>query len=389
MARVLFHIDLNAFFASAEEIKNPDLKGKPMAVGSLSSRGVLSTANYEARKMGVHSAMPLFQAMKLCPELIVVSGDYDYYRKLSNDFFTYLRRFSPLLEPMSIDECFLDVTDLIQKYKRPLDLAVQIQQGVLENLGLSCSIGVASTRFLAKMASDMRKPMGITVLRKSELSSKLWPLDIAKMNGIGTKTVPLLREKGIETIGDFVNPENEAIVLQIMKKNGFALIQKARGNSSSQLNCSMSRKSVSISRTLPNDIYTLDEGLSQCRELCMHLSQKLKSENQKGKLISLVFRDLDFHNVMHSLTLEQYTNDFSIISGAIQSLVEDYFEPIGYRHIGVSMGSLKDSEKIVVQPTMFEPAIQTAQDVVVQLNKKLDANVFMRASDLLKGKKNE
>ena len=389
MARVLFHIDLNAFFASAEEIKNPELKGKPIAVGSLSSRGVLSTANYEARKMGVHSAMPLFQAQKLCPELIVVPGDYDYYRKLSNQFFTYLRQYSQLLEPMSIDECFLDVTDLIKQYKRPLDLAVQIQQGVLEHIGLSCSIGVASTRFLAKMASDMRKPMGITVLRKSELSTKLWPLDISKMNGIGSKTLPLLKEKGIETIGDFVNPDNEAIVLQLLKKNGYALIQKAKGNSTGLLNCSTSRKSVSISRTLPNDIFTLDEVLNQCRTLTFHLSQKLKSENQKGKLISLVLRDTEFHNAMHSMTLEQYTNDESILYGAIQSMAEDHFEPVGYRHLGVSLGSIKDAEKIVVQPTMFEPPIQTAQDVVVQLNKKLDGKVFMRASDLLKGKKDE
>ena len=389
MARVLFHIDLNSFFASAEEIKNPDLKGKPVAVGSLSSRGVLSTANYEARKYGVHSAMPLFQAQKLCPELIVVSGDYEYYRKLSNDFFNYLRTFSTLLEPMSIDECFLDVTEVIKKYKRPLDLAVQIQQGVLEHIGLSCSIGVASTRFLAKMASDMRKPMGITVLRKSELSSKLWPLDISKMNGIGAKTVPLLREKGIETIGDFVNPNNEAIVLQLLKKNGFALIQKAKGNSTGLLNCSTSRKSVSISRTLSNDVYTMDEVLSQCRLLTHYLAEKLHEENQKGKLISVVFRDIEFHNVMHSQTLQEYTFDESILWGAISSMIEEYFEPIGYRHLGVSLGSLKDCEKIVVQPTMFEPAIQTAQDVVAQLNKQMDEKVFMRASDLLKEKKHE
>ena len=389
MARVLFHIDLNAFFASAEELKNPDLKGKPIAVGSLSSRGVLSTANYEARKYGVHSAMPLFQAQKLCPELIVVPGDYEYYRKLSNRFFSYLRNYSQLLEPMSIDECFLDVTEQIRQYKRPLDLAVQIQQGVLEHVGLSCSIGVASTRFLAKMASDMRKPMGITVLRKSELSSKLWPLDIEKMNGIGKKTVPLLREKGIHTIGDLVNPDNETIVLQLLKKNGFALIQKAQGNSTAQLNYSTTRKSISLSRTLPNDVFTMEEVLNQCRNLSMHLAKKLKAENQKGKLISIVLRDCEFHNVMHSMTLNQYTNEESILSGAIQSMVEDFFEPIGYRHVGISLGSLKDAEKIIVQPTMFEPPIQTAQDVVAQLNKKIDAKVFMRASDLLKGKNHE
>lgn len=150
MARVLFHIDLNAFFASAEELRNPELKEFPIAVGSLSSRGVLTTANYKAREFGVHSAMPVRQALSLCPELKIIPGDYEYYRSLSRQFFDYLRQYSGMLEILSVDECFLDVTEPIKKYARPLDLAVDIQQGVYEKLGLKCSIGVAPTRFLAK-----------------------------------------------------------------------------------------------------------------------------------------------------------------------------------------------------------------------------------------------
>ena len=187
MASVLFHIDLNAFFANAEMLRHPEYKGKPLAIGSLSSRSVLATANYEARKFGVHSAMPVFQAKEKCPGLVIVPGDYEYYRKLSSRFFAYLRRYSDKLEPLSIDECFLDVTEQIKKYPRPLDMAVQIQQGVLKEIGLSCSIGVGPNRFLAKMASDMKKPMGITVLRKSEIRNKLWPLPIEQMYGSGKR----------------------------------------------------------------------------------------------------------------------------------------------------------------------------------------------------------
>ena len=191
--RVILHIDLNSYFASAEILKNSALEGQPVVVAGLHRRSVVSTArSYEARKYGVHSAMPLHMAMEKCPNLVVVQGDYGWYEELSNRFFKYLRRFSSLIEPASIDECYMDVTDVIKDYKRPLDLAWQIQKSVQKDLKLPCSIGVAPNKFLAKMASDMRTPMGITILRKQEVPKKLWPLPISDMWGIGKKTVPLL-----------------------------------------------------------------------------------------------------------------------------------------------------------------------------------------------------
>lgn len=207
-ARVIFHIDLNSFFASAEILKNSALAGQPVVVAGLNRRSVVSTASYEARSYGVHSAMPLHMAMEKCPELVVVQGDYSWYEELSERFFKYLRKFSPFIEPASIDECYMDVTEAIKAYKRPLDLAWIIQKNVMDDLRLPCSIGVAPNKFLAKMASDMRKPMGITVLRKQEVPRKLWPLPISDMWGIGKKSVPLLIENGIETIGDLASEEN-------------------------------------------------------------------------------------------------------------------------------------------------------------------------------------
>ena len=384
MARVLFHIDLNAFFASAEELRHPEYKDRPMAVGSLSSRGVLSTANYAARALGIHSAMPVFQARQLDPDLIIVPGDHAYYRRLSGEFFRILRRFSPMLEPVSIDECFLDVTDPIRRYKRPLDLAVAIQTAVYEELGLKCSIGVAPNRFLAKMASDMRKPMGITVLRKSEVPAKLWPLDISDMVGIGKKTVPLLKKAGVDTNGDLADPENEEAVRRILGKNALSMIRKARGNGPDKLEFSSTHKSVSVSRTLTVDIYTLEESLSFARDLCRELVRRLQKEGQKGMLISVVFRDVDFRNKVRSRTLEEYTDQFEPVFETVQSIIEQNFEPEGYRHMGVSMGSLQDADKILMQPTIFEPVQDTARDVVNLLNRKFDQSVFTTAGDLLK-----
>lgn len=387
MARVLFHIDLNAFFASAEELRNPELKEFPIAVGSLSSRGVLTTANYKAREFGVHSAMPVRQALSLCPELKIIPGDYEYYRSLSRQFFDYLRQYSGMLEILSVDECFLDVTEPIKKYARPLDLAVDIQQGVYEKLGLKCSIGVAPTRFLAKMASDMMKPMGITVLRKSEIERKLLPLPVKDMMGIGKKTLPKLQELGIETIGDLANPDNRNKVALILGKNYWPMMMQIQGKSSDQLSFSSTRKSISHAETFGSDLYSLEEVLNQTRMIAMKLAGRMQKISKMGKQLSVTLRDRDFNNQVRSISLSDYTSRYETLYEAAAILVTENFEPIGYRLIGITVGSLKDEDQINLQPTLFEPASAT-ETIIRQLNNSvknegLDA-FFMPASELLK-----
>ncbi len=387
MARVLFHIDLNAFFASAEELRNPELKEFPIAVGSLSSRGVLTTANYKAREFGVHSAMPVRQALSLCPELKIIPGDYEYYRSLSRQFFDYLRQYSGMLEILSVDECFLDVTEPIKKYARPLDLAVDIQQGVYEKLGLKCSIGVAPTRFLAKMASDMMKPMGITVLRKSEIERKLLPLPVKDMMGIGKKTLPKLQELGIETIGDLANPDNRNKVALILGKNYWPMMMQIQGKSTDQLSFSSTRKSISHAETFGSDLYSLEEVLNQTRMIAMKLAGRMQKISKMGKQLSVTLRDRDFNNQVRSISLSDYTSRYETLYEAAAILVTENFEPIGYRLIGITVGSLKDEDQINLQPTLFEPASAT-ETIIRQLNNSvknegLDA-FFMPASELLK-----
>ena len=388
MARVIFHIDINAFFASCEENRHPELKGKPVAIGSLSRRSVISTANYKAREYGVHSAMPVYEALRKCPDLELVESDYAYYRSCSRAFFHYLYKYTRAIEPASIDECFMDVTDIIMKYPRPLDLAFQIQQGVYQETGLHVSIGVAPTKFLAKMASDMRKPHGITVLRKAELAQKLWPLPIESMVGIGKRSVPKLQKIGIYTIGDFASPENENKILRILGPSSFSLIQKAQGKSSDRLSYSTTHKSVSISETFENDLYAMDEVLSQARHLTFALSQKMKKENYMGKMISLTMRDIHFHNIVRSQTFREYTNNANIMYEAIRNLIDQNFEEdLGYRHLAIHMGSLKDAKEIIVQPTMFEQPKETTDMILSQLNRQIEGIHLIKASDLLKDPK--
>lgn len=385
--RVIFHIDLNSFFASAEVLKNSALEGQPVVVAGMHRRSVVSTASYEARNYGVHSAMPLHMALEKCPQLVVVQGDYAWYEELSRRFFNYVKRFSPYLEPASIDECYIDVTEAIRAYKRPLDLAWRIQKGVYEDLRLPCSIGVGPNKFLAKMASDMRKPMGITVLRRQEIERKLWPLSIADMFGIGKKTVPLLERQGIYTIGDFANPANEAKIMALMGKHAYQLIQNARGFGSNRLDYNTSVQSIFQSTTLDTNIVEYEEVKSVFKRLANKLSQRAKQEDLRGALISISIRYADFTNAVRSTTISEYTNDADVLLEHALLLFDQHNNGKEIRHLGIGLGSLFSKMRTVDQINLFqdvkaEPTDST--DILKQLNKQLSTGKLMKASELLK-----
>ena len=386
-ARVLFHIDLNAFFASAEILRNSALEGQPVAVAGLHRRSVVSTANYEARSKGVHSAMPLLMALEKCPELVVVQGDYEWYKELSHRFFRYLRTYSPYIEPASIDECYMDVTEVIKQYKRPLDLAWKIQQGVYDTLHLPCSIGVGPNKFLAKMASDMRKPMGITVLRKHEIPSKLWPLPIADMWGIGKKSVPVLEKNGICTIGDLADIKNESKIIMLLGKQGYLAIQHARGYGNNKLSYNTSVQSISQSTTLDNNATEYEEVKTVFKRLAHSLSMRAKKNNLKGSLISISIRYYDFTNVVRQQSIQGYTNDEQILLETALLLFDQNQSEKEIRHLGIGLGSLYTKGESVLQMNMFKELIDNETNihhVLDELNRQIPGAHLMSASQLVK-----
>lgn len=385
MSRVYFHIDLNAFYASCEELLDPSLKGKPLVVGGKSRRSVISTANYEARKYGIHSAMPMQQAEKLCKDLVVVNGHYAFYSDMSHQFMQIIHSYTDLVEKASIDECYADMTDVICRYPKPLDVAFEIQRRVLEETGLRCSIGIGPNMFLAKMASDMKKPMGITVLRIRDVPVKMWPLPIKEMQGIGKRTVPLMEDLNIHTIKDLATYQDLNALKPVLGKNIENMIKRANGYDDRTLMTEYDSKSMGISETLLEDVTDYDELRGLIRTLCRRLSKRLKEAHKAGYHVSMRICYYDFRNANKSKKLSApiWTSDDLFVQAMIL-FDSSYEEEEAVRLIGVSVSDFASEEFLAKQVSLFDaPEEESTTEILHDLNHQLGTQAFVRASSLL------
>lgn len=389
MSRVYFHIDLNAFFASCEELLDPSLKGKPLVVGGKSRRSVISTANYEARKYGIHSAMPMQQAEKLCKDLVIVNGHYAFYSDMSHQFMQIIHSYTDLVEKASIDECYADMTDVICRYPKPLDVAFEIQRRVLEETGLRCSIGIGPNMFLAKMASDMKKPMGITVLRIRDVPEKMWPLPIKEMQGIGKRTVPLMEDLNIHTIKDLATYQDLNALKPVLGKNIESMIKRAKGYDDRTLMTDYDSKSMGISETLLEDVTDYDELRGLIRTLCRRLSKRLKEAHKAGYHVSMRICYYDFRNANKSKKLSApiWTSDDLFVQAMIL-FDSSYEEEEAVRLIGVSVSDFASEDFLAKQVSLFDaPEEESTSEILHDLNHQLGTQAFVRASSLLENDK--
>lgn len=383
MGQVVFHIDVNAFYASAHLLDNPDLKGKPIAVCSNHRGSVITTASYEARAYGVTSAMPLVKAKKLCPDLIVVGVDFPLYQELSLEFMDIVRSFSPYLQTASIDECYVEVGDVISQYDKPLDLAVAIQKKVMEELNLPISIGVAPNKFLAKMASDMKKPLGITVLRIREVEEKLWPLPIEDMHGIGKKTVPRLQKIGIHTIGDLANSE-VSYVKPVLGNSSYNFIEKANGRDQSPLELVNTAKSMGQSKTYPSVLYDQDDIRSAMKKEINELSRRLKQSGMVGRTLQFSIRLDDYTTAARSQTYQDVIEEPDEIFERVMGLYDEFEGEGGVTFISVTVANLVSKEDVNEQLNLFSDIEDPSVDEIIKrLNKELKSDVFIKTEDLI------
>lgn len=356
-SKIIFHIDMNAFFCAVACILNPSLRGKAFAIGRENSyKGVISTASYEARAFGIHSAMPLSEAYRKKPDLIVVHIDYKYYTEYHNKFIKLISQYSNLVEVASIDEVYADMTE-ISKVKHPLVVAREVQARLLKEHGLSCSIGVAPTLFLAKMASDMKKPLGLTVLRKRDVKNVLYPLSVKDIFGIGKKTYPKLIDKGIKTIEDFMDLNNKERIINLIGENQYNHSYNCIiGNSTNIVdpNRYSDSESISTSATFDIALTTISEVLFELRRMSREVISKMNKDNYLAKTVSITLRDSDFNTITRRKSLDEYTNDFSIIFDMITELTESYFDSEkAYRLVGMGVSNLINKNDLPREYNLF------------------------------------
>ena len=396
MSKVIVHIDLNAFFARCEEIKDPSLEGKPVAIGHDGRSGIVSTCSYKAREYGVSSAMPMFKAKQLCPDLIIKPVDYRFYTMMSHQFKNFIKRYTKLVEEASIDECFADFTEVIKGKKDVPGFFKQLQLDLYKETKLKCSIGIAPTKFLAKMGSDYKKPMGLTIIRKSDVPKILYPLSIDKMFGVGKKTAPRLKKQGINTIGDLAYFLNNDIVKAQEEFGKFYSVLKDWLDGKGDDNIIVTPddpKSIGNSTTLMSDTNSRDVVIETFRWLSKEVSERAVKENKLGPTIQIVVKESSFdgtgfkvHN--KSKTLNNPTNNADVIFDTAMELYDKNFSHLTIRLLGVTLQNLIDIKDVAIQMSLFDYEQHEEESatklLINELNRKLKKKALMRASEAKK-----
>jgi DNA polymerase-4 len=341
--RLILHIDMDAFFSSVEEKRHPELVGKPVVVGGEgdpTKRGVVSTASYEARKFGIHSAMPLRTAYKLCPEAIFLPVDYEEYSRVSEEVKAILREFSQIVEDVGIDEAFLDISSI----DRPAEeIAKEIKKRIKDETGLTCSIGIAPNKLLAKIASDMEKPDGLTMIMEDDIQSRIWPLSVRKLWGVGPKTEAYLKEMGIRTIGELASLSLDRLNEEFGQSYGNYLYEASRGIDESSLVTHWEPRSISRETTFQRDVDNWQVIAKTLAELTKEVVNSMKEEGYQGRTVTVKIRFNDFKTYTRAKTLSEPTvSEEEIRRGAFDCLRRFQLKK-KVRLIGVRISHLKKS----------------------------------------------
>jgi DNA polymerase-4 len=357
--KIIFHIDMNCFFASCEIAEDKSLANKPIVVAhnDVFKKSIILTASYEARKFGIKTTMLIKDAIKLCPELVVVEPNFNLYQHYSQIFFNYLNTITNKIEVTSIDEGYLDVTEVCQSINA-IDLANKIQKSLLEEHKLPCSIGIAPNKFLAKMASDMKKPLGITILRKRDIQEKLWPLPIGAMLGVGKKTQPKLEEIGVNTIGDIVKLNNPDL---LKKTVGIAmsdyLLARANGIDNSDVDYYSLNEvsSISNAHTFNYNIINVKVMKDMLKVLSNSVSERLTSRNLVAQTIGIQIKYGNFTAINRSKGLEVGINNNLDLWGTVEEIFDDFYDEVSeVRLLGVFATRLSENKVTVKQYTIFD-----------------------------------
>lgn len=364
MQRWIIHIDMDAFFASVEQRDHPELMGCPVIVGGVSPRGVVATASYEARQFGVRSAMPITEAKRRCPQGVFLASDHHKYTRVSKDIHGILHQYSPLIEPLSLDEAFLDVSGMERLYPDPVMIACRIKDHILREVDLIASAGVAPNKFLAKLASDMSKPNGLLLIKPGEEQSFLAPLPVRRLWGVGEATASMLENRGIKTIGQ-VAAAKPALLERLIGSGAYELQHLARGQDDRPVAPDQEPKSVGNEETFEADLTGRDVIRRQLLALSEKVGWRLRRMGRMGRTVSVKIRFASFKTITRSRTLPEPTCLDEVIFATVTALCEKVTWGEGVRLLGVTLSGLTAGQ---AQESLFEPgpdkrlAIATAVD---------------------------
>ena len=345
--RHIIHADLDAFYAAVEQLDNPELRGKPVLVGGRpEGRGVVATASYEAREFGVHSAMPMRSAVRLCPHGIIAPPRFERYREFSRMVMDIFHGLTDLVEPLSMDEAYLDITGQVETGQAPLAVALDLKSRVKEETGLTLSVGVATSKSVAKIASDLNKPDGLVVVPPGEDRDFLAPLPVAKLWGVGPKTAQRLNREGIHTIGDLASQSSEWFAARFGLR-ALSFQSKAVGQDRDLVHTERETKSVSAENTFATDLAETDRLQEELARLAARVARHLEGKDLRGKTVTVKARLADFTTFTRQTTLGSLTQSEATISDTAWRLLSAELTPgRSFRLLGVGVSGFGQDEEM-------------------------------------------
>jgi DNA polymerase-4 len=337
----VLHVDMDAFFVSVELLDRPDLRGHPVVVGGAAGRGVVAAASYEARTYGVHSAMPMTRARRLCPQAVVLPPRHDRYAAVSAGVMEIFRSITPLVEPLALDEAFLDVAGALRRLGRPARIGRMIREQVAEQQGITCSVGVASTKFAAKLASTRCKPDGLLVVPADGIIGFLHPLPVAALWGVGERTEETLRRLGLHTVGDLAATPVATLRRELGEAAGEHLHNLAWGRDGRAVVAANPDKSISAEETFEHDIADSGTIRRELLRLSDRVGARLRGSGQAGRTVAVKLRRADFTTITRARTLREPTD----LAREIYATACALYEASGLEHtrlrlVGVRVGNL-------------------------------------------------
>ena len=381
--RAILHVDMDAFYASVEQHDNPELAGQPVVVGGAGGRGVVAAASYEVRRFGVHSAMPMREALKRCPHAIVVRPRMKRYREVSEEVFEIFGQFTDLIEGLSLDEAFLDVTGSIGLFGSAEDMAREIKNRIRLRTGLTASVGVSHNKLLAKLASEMNKPDGLAVIRPHEVATILDPMPVRRLHGIGAKTAFRLEQQGIHTLGQ-LRRAPESVLWPLFRRETREMRERAAGIDDRPVVTDAPEKQISSEETFDVDIRDHEELRQRLAHLADRTAERLRSRQLKAGMISIKVRRRDFETYTRQKSFSPPTQETRLVVQVATDLLDRWLDEqprAAVRLLGVGVSDLAPAQQLDLFTTRESGESGKLDEALDRIRGKFGTEAVKRGSD--------